>query len=69
MSKWIPVTEKMPEDDQTIIVFTKYGYVFMCEYRWKSFFINCECYDGDNAYDVTHWMDCPDGPEETNEQQ
>lgn len=58
--KWIPVTERLPEEMRAVIVWTKYrerGEAMLAEdgFEW--------CESGERS-DVTHWMYYPEPPEE-----
>ena len=58
-SGWIPVTERLPENDTAAIVATDSGMVFPCLYAydgwdlWEMYTVN-----------VTHWMPLPEPPKE-----
>lgn len=57
-SNWIPVTERLPERGQEVIVYS--GGVLKPEvYAW--YFLDK---DYDNWARITHWMPLPDAPEE-----
>ena len=67
--KWIPVTERLPENEGTYIVFTKSGCVTtarwyperdFCNYRGE--FIRHEL--GRFHRNATNWMPLPDPPKE-----
>jgi hypothetical protein len=60
-SPWIPVTESMPDDESTVVVFCPDandpvwpGYHDAGNWYWV---------DGDLAMEVTHWMPMPEPPE------
>ena len=60
-SEWIPVSERLPDDGQSVIVFwRKYKEVgeavFGKEEGWFST-------DRDGCHDVSHWMPMPEPPE------
>lgn len=59
--KWIPVSERMPEDAQWCVVITEYGYYVQC---WS----DGQGWLGDDIsipnVDVTHWMPLPSAPQE-----
>lgn len=63
--KWIPVSERLPEDLQSIIVFTKdrktYIIRFLELYGREGF--------GSLSDIVTHWMPLPPNPESPNDTQ
>jgi hypothetical protein len=59
--QWIPVTERLPDDGQSVIVFwSKYREVgeavFGKDDGWFST-------DRGGCYEVTHWMPLPEPPE------
>ena len=65
VQKWIPVTERLPEEKVNCIVHYKHAYCDNDGY-WAIGFC---CYDGekfkfDPAYKVTHWMPIPEPPNE-----
>ena len=57
-SKWIPVTERLPEDNVQVLACTKHGKPFTahCAYggKWKV----------SGSVTVTHWMPLPEPPKE-----
>ncbi len=66
--KWIPVTERLPENDDFVIVAIKdeHGdspYVYS-DFGW--YFDRAECWivDTEQRTDITHWMPLPKPPEE-----
>ena len=62
VQKWIPVTERLPEDSTDVLVFGFYHEAFqilICHYRSD---FNGEWFRsvaGQQVYDVTHWMPLP----------
>lgn len=65
--KWIPVSERMPEDGQHIIIFCDDAFVLSAQYRDGEFFDVVR--DGDEFFEttsrcVTHWMPLPAAPQE-----
>ena len=58
--KWIPVTERLPEICEEVLVCTTRGNVMTCHYE-KDLFIQ---YDSWVTPDVTHWMPLPEPPKE-----
>ena len=63
--RWIPVTERLPEEKLNCIVHYKHAYCDNDDY-WE---IGICFYDGEKfqlgpAYKVTHWMPLPDPPKE-----
>ena len=65
--KWIPVTERLPENLTSVIVHRKDGGIFTWEYFNTSPTDECWIDDSMNVYsfyDVTHWMPLPEPPKE-----
>ncbi|MDM4157348.1 DUF551 domain-containing protein [Klebsiella oxytoca] len=65
--RWIPVSERMPEDGQHIIIFCDDAFVLSAQYRDGEFFDVVR--DGDEFFEttsrcVTHWMPLPAAPQE-----
>ena len=58
IQKWIPVTERLPEQYHAVIVWTRYRELGEATYDGKHFRWDC---DEDYA-DVTHWMELPEPP-------
>lgn len=63
--RWIPVTERLPEEKVNCIVHYKHAYCDNDDY-WA---IGICFYDGEKfqidwAYKVTHWMPLPEPPKE-----
>ena len=64
--KWIPVTEKLPDLDTTVLIWSDVVNLGWCEIA--GVFRGCNLgYDGDSAVDdgVTHWMPLPELPIDT----
>ena len=58
---WIPVTERLPEDEKKVLCILDDG--FFCILEWASW--DWLWSDGHNVYaekDVTHWMPLPEPP-------
>jgi len=58
MMEWIKCSERMPEEDKTVLVLDKEG-IFTAHLYLGSFICSCECHDGSGLYNVTHWMQLP----------
>lgn len=58
---WIPVTERLPENDDPVLVY----------FKWKTFpggDVDRDCYHPraerwETTWDITHWMPMPQPPE------
>lgn len=66
--KWIPVSERMPDETQPVIVVSEGGVVQrtvyqFCEGVWSDWY---GMYDDVNVEAFTHWMSLPAAPQETN---
>lgn len=55
--KWIPVTERLPEDDRQVLACTKHGRAFSAHYdhKWKRWQVS-------HSVKITHWMPLPEPP-------
>lgn len=64
--RWIPVSERMPEAGDDMIVFTDGIVMSGISYtKKKGFYIQALEYDDDEPVDsVTHWMPLPAAPQE-----
>jgi hypothetical protein len=58
-NKWIPVSERLPEDDRQVLACTKKGKAFSAHYDhlWKSWSVS-------HTVKITHWMPLPEPPKE-----
>lgn len=59
--RWIPVSDRMPEDAQWCLVNTEYGYHVQCWSKGQGW-LGDEC--SIPNCDVTHWMPLPAAPQE-----
>ncbi|WP_281114306.1 DUF551 domain-containing protein [Klebsiella pneumoniae] len=64
--KWIPVSERMPDEAQPVIVVSEGGVVQRtvyqyCEGVWSDWY---DMYDDVNVEAFTHWMPLPAAPQE-----
>ena len=57
LQKWIPVTERLPEKESTVLVYRADEGIELCKYYPR---LTVEIGDWDN---VTHWMPLPEAPE------
>lgn len=65
MQKWIPVTERLPEEKVNCIVHYRHAYCDNDGYFAIGFcFYDGEKFRFDPAYKVTHWMPLPEPPKE-----
>ena len=63
--KWIPVTERLPEDGAEVLAFNKTGFAYVdcwTDGKWK---INSMVDEEHES--VTHWMPLPQPPESVEE--
>ena len=63
--KWIPVTERLPEDGTEVLAFNKTGFAYVdcwTDGKWK---INSMVDEEHES--VTHWMSLPQPPESEGE--
>ena len=54
--KWIPVTERLPEENTEVLAYRESG--ISVEFRWNTHWD----YDEFSDYPVTHWMPLPEPP-------
>ena len=59
VQQWIPVTERLPEKNTSVIAATDTGIVFQCLYAYDSW----DLWE-DNEVNITHWMPLPEPPKE-----
>ena len=62
LPKWIPVTERLPEDGTEVLAFNKTGFAYVdcwTDGKWK---INSMVDEEHES--VTHWMPLPEPPKE-----
>lgn len=57
MQQWIPVTERLPEENTTVIVSEDNGIVFQCLYAYDGW----DLWEG-NEVNITHWQPMPQPP-------
>ena len=62
MSEWIPVSERLPQDDQRVLVWSQSNGLHIAYLDWQR-----QWRDADDNYGkkITHWMPLPDPPEVT----
>lgn len=58
-SKWIPVSERLPEKNTAVIVATDRGDSFQCLYAYDGW----DLWEG-HIINITHWMPLPKPPKE-----
>ncbi len=69
MNNWISVKEKLPENENTVVVKCENGIVTACfHYRYNNkgtWSGRCCCINEiESPYNVTHWMQLPEAPSE-----
>ena len=68
--RWIPVTERLPENDQDVLVMVHwrdYPENMMCygrKYKTRWYLWNGELGELVKGFDITHWMPLPEPPKE-----
>lgn len=62
--KWVPVKEKLPEIDQTVLVNTKYG-ILTLGYAGEDKWWEAEGWHTAEEWGITHWMPLPEPPAES----
>ncbi|EHH7552330.1 putative phage protein [Escherichia coli] len=66
---WISCSERMPDDNQHVIILCDGAFVLYAQYRDGEFFDvvrNGEEFFETQSRNVTHWMPLPDPPQEVN---
>lgn len=58
MSEWIPVSERLPETPDIVLVYD--GYIVSCGGCYKGAW---SWTDADDACEPTHWMPLPEPPQ------
>ncbi|HFG3780297.1 TPA: DUF551 domain-containing protein, partial [Escherichia coli] len=67
---WISCSERMPDDNQHVIILCDGAFVLYAQYRDGEFFDvvrNGEEFFETQSRNVTHWMPLPDPPEQDGE--
>lgn len=59
MSEWIPVTERLPDHTDTVIVCDEHGVWFAYRNKMGVWFDPC---NGCLPENITHWMPLPEPP-------
>lgn len=64
MPLWIPVSERLPEDDQHVVAWDSQNKIAVVAYRFgeSSWCMNAGDQYGFDAHAVTHWMGLPEPP-------
>ena len=66
--EWIPVTERLPEKEDTYLVYTERGSVysshFYTEKKFASGYVREASWSQCGKVNVTHWMPLPEPPKE-----
>lgn len=57
--RWIPVEERLPEDDQAALVICRDGYITTMTFGYERWW-----WQGTEDDSVTHWMPLPEAPKE-----
>lgn len=65
MNDWIDVNDRLPNDNQHIIIYCDGAFVLVAQYREDEFYDAVQ--DGDEYFEtvsrcVTHWMPLPEPP-------
>ncbi len=63
MTKWIKVSDRMPETFIRVLIFCEYGALsaILCSGYWRIDPMG-DYATGGIVYDVTHWMPLPEAP-------
>ena len=61
MPKWISVKERLPENDDDVLIITEFGISMGCYVIHRDFWVY---YTNPDSNIVTHWMPLPEPPKE-----
>lgn len=68
VQRWVPVTERLPEKEDTYLVYTERGSVysshFYTEMKFASGYVREASWSQRGKVKVTHWMPLPEPPKE-----
>lgn len=68
VNKWIPVTERLPDPNVKVGIFTKWRGIYLGWYTERHGFDHEKGFEAEYGFvrleKVTHWMPVPDAPEE-----
>ena len=59
MSEWIPVSERLPEDEQDVLVCCEHGYWLVTFYDYHNGEIFWDAHGGDMDEEPQAWMPIP----------
>lgn len=74
--KWIPVDDRLPEYDKTVLVINDDGYMHTAirtersieldnwQIKFGAYPCDNDCWDRDEQGTITHWMPLPEPPKE-----
>ena len=67
--RWIPVTERLPEDNERVLTLGPKGGIQVCRFRDSTPLLKWHFWTAGNARiaTVTHWMPLPHPPKEATE--
>lgn len=61
--KWISVKERLPSEDQTVLVFDEFNkLIYTAHLYLGSWNCSCNCHEGSGVYNVSYWMPLPRPP-------
>ena len=61
--RWIPVTERLPEEGQRVVIVAENGFMGIADYRSDTTSLAIK-FLGAIVSNATHWMPLPERPEE-----